>query len=137
MGLRARMIFTRIIPLTTICLALVLIMVVPVGCTPSDKPLEKEADFIGFITEVYPIRNGDIVGQILAESHADKLVEKYMVTINNETLIFHEDGGNLRKVDFQALVVKQWVKIWFTGPIMESFPMQGTAGQVVIAPTTQ
>ena len=108
------------------------LMVVAVNCTPSPKALETEADFIGFITEIHSIGEKGTLGQILVESHADKLVDKYMVTIKDETLIFKQDGENRRKVTFEALETKQQVQVWFSGPIMESFPMQGTAQQVVI-----
>ncbi len=96
------------------------------------KPLQTEADFTGWVTEIHPIGDKGTLGQILIESHADKIVDKYMVTIKDETLIFKQDGENRRKVAFAALETQQRVQIWFSGPIMESFPMQGTARQVVI-----
>ena len=96
------------------------------------KPLQTEADFTGFVTEIHPVGKGDTLGQILVESQIDKLVDKYMVTIKDETLIFKQDGEGHRKVTFEALETKQRVQIWFSGPIMESFPMQGTAGQIVV-----
>jgi len=108
------------------------LMVVAVDCTSAPKPLETEADFIGFITEIHPVGKEGTLGQILVESHAAKLVDKYMVTIKDETLIFKQDGDNRRKVAFETLETKQRVQIWFSGPIMESFPMQGTAQQVVV-----
>jgi hypothetical protein len=111
---------------------LVVLMAVSLGCASTAKPMETEADFVGFITEIHPSGEGDILGQILVESHADKIVSKYIITITDETLIFRQDGNNLRKVDFKALENKQWVKIWFTGPVLEFFPVQGTAGQVAI-----
>ena len=96
------------------------------------KPLQTEADFTGFITEIHPVGKEDVLGQILVESHADKLVDKYMVTIKDETLIFKQDGENRHKVAFEVFVTTQRVQIWFSGPIMESFPMQGTAEQIVV-----
>ena len=108
---------------------------VTTSCTSTVEPLETEEDFLGFITEISPLKAKDLVGQILVESHADKLVTKYLVTIRGDTMIFNQEGKNLRQVDFQALVEKQWVKIWFDGPIAESFPMKGTALQIVITST--
>jgi len=102
------------------------------GCASTAKPIETEADFIGFITGIHPNGERDILGRISVESHADKIVSRYIITITNETSIFQQDGNNLRQVDLEALEDKQWVRIWFTGPVMESFPVQGTAGQVVI-----
>jgi len=66
------------------------------------------------------------------ESHADKIVSRYVITITDETLIFQQEGNELCRTTFKTLENKQWVKIWFDGPIMESSPMQGIAGQVVI-----
>lgn len=96
-----------------------------VSSTP--KPLQTEADFTGWVTEIHPIGNKGTLGQILVESHADKIVEKYMVTIKDETLILQQDGEKRNQAAFEALETTQQVQIWFTGPIMESFPMQGTA----------
>lgn len=111
---------------------LIVLMAVAVDCSSTVKPLETEADFTGFITEIHPIGEKGILGQILVESHADKLVDKYMVTIKDETQIFEQIGEERRQVTFDALETKQQVQIWFSGPIMESFPGQGTAQQVVI-----
>ena len=111
------------------------LVVVSVDCTSAIRPMETEADFIGFITEIHSDGEGDVLGQVFVESHADKIVTKYVITVKDETLIFQQDGDNLRKTAFKALENKQWVKIWFAGPIMESWPMQGTARQVVIEST--
>ena len=111
---------------------LIVLMAVTVDCSSTAKPLETEADFTGFITEIHPIGKGDTLGQILVEAPADNFIDKYMVTIKDETLIFEQDGENRREVAFAVLETKQKMLIWFSGPIMESFPMQGTAQQVVI-----
>ena len=108
------------------------LMVVSVDCTSATKPIETEADFIGFITEIHPMQERGIYGQISVESHADKIVTKYVVTIEDETLILQQDGDNIRNATFAAFETKQWVQIWFSGPVMESWPMQATAQQVVI-----
>jgi hypothetical protein len=102
------------------------------GCAATAKPIETEADLIGFITEIRPNGGRDILGQINVESHADKIVSKDIITITDETMIFQQDGNDLRRTAFKTFENKQWVKIWFTGPVLESFPVQGTAGQVVI-----
>ena len=67
---------------------LVVLMVAAVDCSSAAKPLETEPDFAGFITEIHKISEKDTLGQIHVESRADKLVEKYVVTIKDETLIF-------------------------------------------------
>ena len=108
------------------------LMVVAVDCTSSPKALDTEADFTGWVTEIHPIGENGTLGQILVEDQSDKLVDKYMVTIKDETLIFKQDGENLHQVAFAALETTQQVQIWVSGPIIESFPMQATAQQVVI-----
>jgi len=65
------------------------------------KPLQTEADFTGFITEIHPAGKEGTLGQILVESHADKLVDKYIVTVKDETLILKQDGENRHKVAFK------------------------------------
>jgi hypothetical protein len=111
---------------------LIALAVVSLDCAPAIHPIETEADFIGFITEIHPMQERGIPGRIAVESHADKIVTKYVVTIEDETLIFKQDGNNFYNVTFTALETKQWVQIWFSGPVMESWPMQATAQQVVI-----
>ena len=101
------------------------LMLVSTNCAPPTQPITTEADFTGFITGIQP----DLIS---AESHADKLVAKYTITVTNETLIFRQDGNNLPSAAFSALAEKQWVQIWFSGPVMESWPMQANARQIVI-----
>ena len=102
------------------------------SCSPATKPLDSKEDALGFITEITPLRAQGMVGQILVESHADKLVNKWWVTIKIDTMIFRDEGGKLSRVDFQDFAKQQWVKVWFDGPVAESFPMQGRASQIVI-----
>jgi len=116
----------------SIVIVLSLVTSMTVGCPAPPEALETEPDFTGFITEIHPIGEKGTLGQILVESHADKLVDKYMVTIKDETQIFKQNGQERRRVAFEALETKHQVQVWFSGPIMESFPMQGTAQQVVI-----
>lgn len=105
------------------------LMVVAAGCASAPEPLQTEPDFIGFITGIQS-------GQITVESHADKIVDRYVVTINDGTAIFEQEGENLRYVSAAAFETKQWVQIWFSGPVMESWPKQATARQIVIKETT-
>jgi hypothetical protein len=49
------------------------LMVVSPGCASTPEPMETEADLIGFITGIRSNGEGDILGQINVESHADKM----------------------------------------------------------------
>ncbi len=102
------------------------------GCTRAPRLITSEPDFAGFITEIEPGANEGILGGILVESHADKVVDKYFVTIRGNTRIFEKQGEGHRPVSFHSLQVGDPVQLWFTGPILESFPAQATAQQVVI-----
>jgi hypothetical protein len=101
-------------------------------CDLVNYPIETEADVTGFITDIQIIGEKDMIGRVLIESHADKIVDKYNITINTQTRIFRQAGDELIDTTFQRLENKQWVKLWFAGPVMESFPMQATARQIVI-----
>jgi hypothetical protein len=106
------------------------------GCASNTEPIETESDFTGFITDVQAGQAKDITGRISVESHADKIVSKYVITVNKDTAIFRQDGSNYNKAEFKELEARQWVKIWFTGPVLESWPMQATALQIVITGQT-
>ncbi len=84
---------------------LTVLVVVAVDCTSSHKPLDTEADFTGWVTEIHPIGGKGTLGQILAEDQSDKLVAKYMVTIKDETLIFEQNGQERRQVTFTLRVI--------------------------------
>ena len=108
------------------------VLLTAVSCTSDTKPIDTEADLTGFITEIYPAQGQGIYGRISAESHADKIITKYNITIRNDTRIFRQDDRNYIKIDFAELKTQQWIKVWFSGPVMESWPLQATAKQVIV-----
>jgi hypothetical protein len=111
---------------------LLILVVLSLGCASVPESLDREADFIGFITGIHPNGARGIVGQVLVESHADKIVTRYVIKVTNETLIFQQDEGDLFEVDFETLENKQWVEIWWMGPATGTVPVLGTAAQIVI-----
>ncbi|MFC1946436.1 DUF3221 domain-containing protein [Chloroflexota bacterium] len=113
--------------------ALLLILVITViGCRVDTEPLQNMPDFIGTISEVNPFNKQDAYGQILVEKKVDDYIDKYILTITKDSQLYEKIGDDLHSIDFDFLESQQQVQIWFSGPIMESFPMQGTAGQVVV-----
>ena len=70
-----------------------------------------EPDFTGWVMEIQPIDKEDVFGQILVESQRGKIVDKYWVTIIDETLVFRQDGEARRQVDFATLETKQQLQI--------------------------
>lgn len=127
----------RIILLTLI----VLLAVVGCGTETSDDaaPSLGSPDIIGSVTEVQPAQSGDLVGTIgleVKKVEPDVQPDKYVVTINGDTLVYRQVGeeiGDLGEVGFVALQAGQRVEVWLAGPVSESFPKQATAKFIVIS----
>jgi hypothetical protein len=100
-----------------------------VGCAPSRKVLDTEADFTGHVTE---IGQSAILVEARVVTEDGEYIDKYWVTIEDETLILEQFGEELSEAAFEVLQVGRQVQIWFSGPIAESYPAQATAGQIVI-----
>jgi len=64
------------------------------------------------------------------------VVDKYMVTIDGDTVIFKQGEDELQQMNFEMMEINDIVEIWFSGPVKESFPMQVTARQIVVTGTT-
>ncbi len=56
---------------------------------------------------------------------------KAVVRMRPETSVAYRSGEPSRTRD---LTVGHYVSVWFEGPVMESYPVQGTAGTIVIEP---
>jgi hypothetical protein len=89
-------------------------------------------DLIGEVADVQPSKEGGTPGHILVDSPGDRTADKYMVSVTEETLILQQEGEDQRQVSFEALEAGQQVQLWFTGPVMESYPAQARAMQIVI-----
>ena len=85
--------------------------------------------------------NPSITGQVTAVALPAIVVEekpiephgsdKALVKITDGTQVLRQGEG---AVGATELRVGQQVKVWFTGPVMESYPTQATAGVIVIEP---
>jgi hypothetical protein len=69
-----------------------------------------------------------VVEENPAEPHGSA---KANVRITDTTQVLRQGEG---VVGAAALQVGQKVKVWFAGPVMESYPLQATAGVIVIGP---
>lgn len=112
------------------------LLVLIVGCSTMPKPLQDDPDLTGFITEIHPVVAKDALMQILVESNVSKRIDKYLVTVNKDTVIFEQDQSEVREVDLGMVAINDSVELWFSGPVRESFPMQVTAEQIMITGTT-
>jgi hypothetical protein len=104
--------------------------------TSDHKPLHSEPDFIGDITEVHQIGENGVLGTALVETKVTtqdgQYADKYMVTVTDETLILEQDGKTVDHVSFEVLEPGQQARIWFSGPVRESYPAQVDAQQIMM-----
>lgn len=105
------------------------------SCAPppqSKEMVNSEPDFVGFVTGIDRGGTGEVIGRIMVESHADKLVERHFVTLTKSTVLLRRDGNALNPVDFDALKPKDWVQLWFLGSPKKPYPAELTAERLVI-----
>ncbi len=88
------------------------------------------ASIAGRVTAVD--RSGERIGSVRVEARpADTAGSaKAVVRITQGTAVF--GAAATGRADFNALRVGQWVRVWFVGPVRESYPVQADAGTVVI-----
>lgn len=58
--------------------------------------------------------------------------DKASVRVGGRTRIYRREGEVLRRIEFRQLRVGQRAEAWFTGPVMESYPVQATAEVIVV-----
>ncbi len=75
------------------------------------------------------------LGQVLveAEPDADWGDDKARVSLPRDTLILAESEGGYTEIDFNSLRVGELARVWFEGPVLESYPIRATAAALVIA----
>ncbi|MDO8880484.1 MAG: DUF3221 domain-containing protein [Coriobacteriia bacterium] len=102
------------------------------GCT-SGLPTEDPA-IRGEITTLTPAPGG---GSLLIEALgvAEFGYDKASVWITSETTLRRLDAdGAIEPIDFGDLEVGQTVDVWFEGPVAESYPVQASAGTLLLRP---
>jgi hypothetical protein len=106
-----------------------------VSCSPppqSKDMANSEPDFVSFVTSIDRGGTGEVSARITVESHADKLVERHVVTITKNTVLLRRDGDTLKPTDLDALKPKDWVQLWFLGSPKKPYPSELTAQRLVI-----
>jgi hypothetical protein len=104
-----------------------------VACTPSASRAPAGPPSIeGRVTAVNPA--GERIGSIRVEANPSESAgsDKAVVRITQGTEIVRGDSA---RADFNALSSGQWVRVWFTGPVRESYPVQADAARVQFDPT--
>lgn len=107
------------------------IALLAIACSPAttQELPRTPASIIGQITSVN--RAGEKIGSIRVEEQPGDSAgsAKAVARIGQATPVFGLGG---RTEDFNALKVGQWVRVWFTGPVAESYPVQANASAVAI-----
>ena len=114
--------------------ALVLLVVaLTTACAPAaPRSVAGPPSIEGRITAVE--RSGDGTGTIRVEANPSESSgsDKAVVRITPSTEI---QQGDSARVNFNALSKGLWARVWFVGPVRESYPVQADAGRIVIDPT--
>jgi hypothetical protein len=108
-----------------------LILLLALACTPAAAPKlpDTPPSISGRITNV--ARAGEKIGSIRVEAQpADSAgSDKAVAKIGQGTTVVGVGGA---PTDFNELKVGQWVRVWFSGPVAQSYPVQATASAVAI-----
>ena len=104
------------------------------GCTSG--PPDEDSGIVGRITSVSPSGlAGDSGVTILVEAPAPDpsfVADKASVHVPEGTPVYDANG---EKVGLNVLVVGAQVRVWFTGAVAESYPVQGQAKAVQLVAT--
>lgn len=93
---------------------------------------ETEPNLVGWIGDIHQSQ-GETTGQILVNSPDNNTSDQFMLTVTEETQIYSRiNSDEDREADFSEFVVGQQVDVWFSGPVMESYPAQVTADKILI-----
>lgn len=100
------------------------------ACTPTVP--DADPSIRGAITTRTAADGG---GQLLVEAGSGPRYDydKASVRVTENTKILRATGtGRYERTTFDELTEGRTVKMWFTGPVAESYPVQATAGVVLI-----
>jgi len=77
---------------------------------------------------------GRILGSVFVEGakETDTQVDKAVITVTSETRLLVEQGDGREPASFAELKEGQKVEARFVGPVLESYPVRATAGEIII-----
>lgn len=125
---------------TAVFAVVVLALAFLAGCGGGDggSPVSGKADVRGYVSSTWgisadPAPHG-VLGsiEVTGELEPDTTVDRASVTVTKKTRIILEAGGGRSQGGFDDLSVGQRVEVVFTGPVMESYPVQATAGEITV-----
>jgi hypothetical protein len=131
---------TRRIPVTVLaalvaCLMTLGALAAACGDGGDERPAAPTGDpsITGVVASTADVSNGDIVGSFLIDKGSGDY-DKASVTVTVKTGWFRRSGDGFAAIDRptgQELAGKT-VEVQFTGPVAESYPVQATAGWVIV-----
>ena len=113
------------------------------GCCPNQLTppnLDAQVDIRGTILNINPAQvNSNILGTIYVEGplNEDTFYDKASIKITSSTLIYQVDNqlssnDQFVQIPFSELQTGMMVEVTFTGPVLESYPVQATAKKVLV-----
>jgi hypothetical protein len=121
--------------ITLIALLLVLFMGVAYGvfCATGEEPVDMKGQVVGVC---YPDSQNDtnktesvLVQGTMTDNNQTMNIS---VKISEETIIMERSAGQRSNSSFENIQPGQAVEIRFTGPVLQSYPPQTTASQIII-----
>jgi len=100
------------------------------GVTPAEPP-DGPAGILGSITRIDRVDDPEVWGTVLVEGGEQPqgaVSDKASVRITTETLIARAE----RWIPADELAVGMTVRVWFDGPVAESYPVQGSAAFIEV-----
>jgi len=102
--------------------------------------LDAQVDIRGTILNINPAQvNSNILGTIYVEGplNEDTFYDKASIKITSSTLIYQVDNqlssnDQFVQIPFSELQTGMMVEVTFTGPVLESYPVQATAKKVLV-----
>jgi uncharacterized protein DUF3221 len=113
-------------------LALLLVGMVAASCTRPELSLPRTPPSIaGTITAADP--GGEHLGSIRVEAVPGEEAgsDKAVVRIGQRTALMDDSG---QRIGLNQLKVGRKVRVWFTGPVRESYPVQADAATILLEP---
>lgn len=113
------------------------------GCCPNQQfppNSDDQVDIRGTILNINPAQvNSNILGTIYVEGllYEDTFYDKASIKITSSTLIYQVDNqlssnDQFVQIPFSELQTGMMVEVTFTGPVLESYPVQATAKKVLV-----
>ena len=104
--------------------------------TPGQDEKPAKVDIRGTIKKVAALGLKDVIGSIRVEGMKEKDTEydKAIVRIVRKTKIEKLEGKERKPATFKDLKEGTIVQAVFDGPVAESYPVQATAGAILILP---